>query len=69
MESSQAIAIDNLRNKDDYGISTGSETPAVRQANSDETRQRMATGTLIYVFERFIAGLRVGAGKNSLVLS
>jgi len=68
MESSQAIAVDNLRNKDNGGISTGRDTPPVRQANSDETNQKMATGTLFKVFARFIADLRAGTGKCSVVL-
>ena len=61
----QAKALPNGRCKNHGGMSTGPKTPEGRQAISEATRQRMATGQRKRVLEGFYAWLD-GGGRDYL---
>jgi hypothetical protein len=61
----QAKAMTNGRCKNHGGMSTGPKTPEGRQAISQATRQRMASGGRIQVLEGFYRWLE-GGGRELL---
>jgi len=61
----QAKALTNGRCKNHGGMSTGPKTPAGRQAISQATRKRMASGARIRVLEGFYRWLE-GGGREML---